>query len=105
MPVHGAAQRVDNHEQQLKFSRKRYLDKEQEVITVIQENTKRTEASGNYAGCICRIRMRLHVKMTLNDIYMSNDFQLISLRRISFYTTYICCIDIKRHIMLYNIYS
>ena len=54
---------------------------------------------------ICRIRMRLYVIKTLNDIHMSNNFELISLRRIIFYSTYICCIDIKRHIMLYNIYS
>jgi len=41
--MHGAAQRVDNCEQQLNFLRKRWLDREQELITVIQEETKRTE--------------------------------------------------------------
>jgi len=41
--MHGAAQRVDNCEQQLEFLRKRWLDREQELITVIQEETKRTE--------------------------------------------------------------
>ena len=54
---------------------------------------------------ICRIRMRLYVNKSLNDIYMSNNFWLTSLRRIIFNPTYICCIDIKRHITLYNIYS
>jgi len=43
--MHGAAQRVDNCEQQLDFSRKRWLDREQELITVIQEETKRTEGN------------------------------------------------------------
>jgi len=41
--MHGAAQRVENCEQQLDFLRKRWLDREQELITVIQEQTKRTE--------------------------------------------------------------
>jgi len=41
--MHGAAQRVDNCEQQLEFLRKRWLDREQELITVIQEESKRTE--------------------------------------------------------------
>jgi len=41
--MYGAAQRVDNCEQQLDFLRKRWLDREQELITVIQEETKRTE--------------------------------------------------------------
>jgi len=41
--MYGAAQRVDNREQQLKFLRKRWLDREQELITVVQEETKRTE--------------------------------------------------------------
>ena len=41
--MHGAAQRMDNCEQQLEFLRKRWLDREQELITVIQEETKRTE--------------------------------------------------------------
>ena len=41
--MHGAAQRVDNHEQQLIFFTKQWLDREQELITVIQEETKRTE--------------------------------------------------------------
>jgi len=41
--MHGAAQRVDNCEQQLEFLRKRWLDREQELIIVIQEETKRTE--------------------------------------------------------------
>jgi len=35
--------RVDNCDQQLDFLRKRWLDREQELITVIQEETKRTE--------------------------------------------------------------
>ena len=34
--------------------------------------------------CICRLRMRLYVTMTLNDIYISNNFYLISLRRLIF---------------------
>ena len=41
--MHRAAQRVDNCEQQLEFLRKRWLDREQELITVIQEESKRTE--------------------------------------------------------------
>ena len=41
--MHGAAQRVDYCEQQLNFLRKRWLDREQELITDIQEETKRTE--------------------------------------------------------------
>jgi len=41
--MHGAAQRVENHEQQLNFLRKRWLDREQELITFIKEETKRTE--------------------------------------------------------------
>jgi len=41
--MHEAAQRVDNREQQLIFFRKRLLDREQELITVIQEETKHTE--------------------------------------------------------------
>ena len=53
----------------------------------------------------CRIRMRIYVIKSLNDIYMSNNFWLTSLRRIILYPTYICCIDIKRHITLYNIHS
>ena len=34
---------MDNCEQQLDFLRKRWLDREQELITVNQEETKRTE--------------------------------------------------------------
>jgi len=43
--MHGAAQRVDNCEQQLKIFTKAMprSDREQELITVIQEETKRTE--------------------------------------------------------------
>ena len=41
--MHGAAQRVDNCEQQLHFLRKRWLDREQELITGIQQETKCTE--------------------------------------------------------------
>jgi len=41
--IHGAAQRVDNCTQQLEFLRKRWLDREQELITVIPEKTQRTE--------------------------------------------------------------
>jgi len=41
--MHGAAQRVDNCEQQLNVLQKRWLDREREPITVIQEETKRTE--------------------------------------------------------------
>ena len=41
--MHGAAQRVHNCEQQLNFLRKQWLNREQELITVIQEETKRTE--------------------------------------------------------------
>jgi len=41
--MHGAAQRVDNCEQQLEFFTKRWLDREQELITAIQEETERTE--------------------------------------------------------------
>ena len=41
--MHGAAQRVDNCEQQLYFLQKRWLDQEQELITATQEETKRTE--------------------------------------------------------------
>ena len=41
--MHGAAQRVENREQQLEFSRKRWLDRQQELITVIQVETKSTE--------------------------------------------------------------
>jgi len=58
---------------------------------------------------ICRIRMRLYVIKSLNDIYMSNNFYLISLRRIISYPTYICCIDyyatydLIQHIFLKNI--
>ena len=58
---------------------------------------------------ICRIRMRLYVIKSLNDIYMSNNFELTSLRRIIFYPTYICCIDyyatydVIQHIFLNNI--
>ena len=37
--------------------------------------------------CICRLKMCLHVTMTLNDIYMSNNFDLISLRRLIFNPT------------------
>jgi len=55
--------------------------------------------------CICRLRMCLYVTMTLIDIYISKNFYLISLRRLIFNPTYICCIGIKRHIMLYYIYS
>ena len=43
--MHGAAQRVDNCEQQLER-----LDREQELITVIQEETKHTEEKEE-AGC------------------------------------------------------
>jgi len=55
--------------------------------------------------CICRLRICLHVTMSLNDIYVSNNFYLISLRQLIFNQTYICCIGIKQHIMLCNIYS
>jgi len=55
--------------------------------------------------CICRSRMCLHVTMTSNDLYMSNNFYLISLRRLIFNPIHICCISMKRHTMLYNIYS
>jgi len=41
--MHGAAQRVDNCEQQLEFFTKAMVDQEQQLITVIQEETKRTE--------------------------------------------------------------
>jgi hypothetical protein len=41
--MHGAAQRVDNRKQQLDFVRKQWLDREQELITVIQEETKRIQ--------------------------------------------------------------
>ena len=41
--MHGAAQRVNNCDQQLESLRKRWLDREQELITVIQEETKRME--------------------------------------------------------------
>jgi len=41
--MHGATQRVDNYEQQLNFLRKRWLEREQELITVMQEKTMRTE--------------------------------------------------------------
>ena len=34
---------MDNCEQQLEFLQKRWLDREQKLITVIQEETKRTE--------------------------------------------------------------
>ena len=49
--------------------------------------------------------MRLIVIKSLNDIHMSNNFELTSLRQMILYPTYICCIEIKRHIKLYNIYS
>ena len=55
--------------------------------------------------CIWRLRMCFYVTMTLNDIRMSNNFYLIGLRRLIFNPTYICCISMQRHIMLYNIYS
>jgi len=35
--MHGAAQRVDNCEQQLDFLREQWLDREQELIAVIQD--------------------------------------------------------------------
>ena len=38
---------------------------------------------------ICRIRMRIYVIKSLNDIYMSNNFYMTSLRRIILYPTYI----------------
>jgi len=41
--MHGSTQRVDNREQQVDFLQKRWLDREQELVTVIQEETKRTE--------------------------------------------------------------
>jgi len=44
--MHGAAQRVDSRKQQLIFLQKRWLDQEQELITVIPEETKRTEEKG-----------------------------------------------------------
>jgi len=44
--MHRAAQRVDNCEQQLDFFTKAMFDREQELITVIQEETKRTEKKG-----------------------------------------------------------
>jgi len=50
--MHGAAQRVDNCEQQVDFLRKRWLDREQELITVIQEETKRTEEKGELRGWV-----------------------------------------------------
>ena len=55
--MHGAAQRVDNCEQQLEFLRKRWLDREQELIAVIQEETKRTEEKeeAGYRSPTCSI--------------------------------------------------
>jgi len=59
---------------------------------------------------ICRIRMRIYVIKSLKDIYMSNNFELTSLRRIIFYPTNICCIDyyatyhVIQHIFLNNIW-
>jgi len=41
--MHGAAQRVDNCDSSWIFLQKRWLDREQELITVIKEETKRTE--------------------------------------------------------------
>ena len=41
--MHGAAQRVDDCEKKLEFLRQRWLYREQKLITVIQEETKRTE--------------------------------------------------------------
>ena len=41
--MHGAAQRVDNCEQQLLFFTKAMVGHEQGLITVIQDETKRTE--------------------------------------------------------------
>ena len=41
--MHGDAQRVDNREQHLNFLRKRLLNREQGLIAIIQEETKRTE--------------------------------------------------------------
>jgi len=34
--------------------------------------------------CMCRLRMCLYVTMTLNDIYVYNNFYQISLRRLIF---------------------
>jgi len=48
--MHGAAQSVDNCEQQLEFFTKAMVNREQELITVIQEETKRTERKEE-AGC------------------------------------------------------
>ena len=45
--------------------------------------------------CTCRLRMCLYVTMTLNNNYMSNYFNLISLRRLNFDPTYICYIGIE----------
>jgi len=55
--MHGSAQRVDNSEQHLNFLRKRWLDREQELITVIQEITKRTEEKeeAGYRSPTCSI--------------------------------------------------
>ena len=41
--MHGAAQRVTIASSSWNFLRKRWLDREQEPITVIHEETKRTE--------------------------------------------------------------
>jgi len=41
--MHGAAHWVDKCKQPLELLRKRWSDREQELITVIQEETKRTE--------------------------------------------------------------
>ena len=41
--MHGAAQRVDDCEKKLEFLRQRWLYREQELITVIQEETECTE--------------------------------------------------------------
>jgi len=45
--------------------------------------------SGNYAGMLCRLRMCFYVTVTLKDIYMSNNFDLISLRRLFFFIRHI----------------
>jgi len=78
-------------------------------ICVSSSLTSFVSPSGNYAGIlyrsISRLRMCLYVTMTFKDIWMSKISYQISLRRIIFNRTYICCISIKRHIMLYNIYS
>jgi len=51
----------------------------------------------------CCLRMCLNFTMTLKDIYMSINSYRLSLHCIILNPTYICCISIKRHIMLNKI--